>query len=241
MLCPKCNFTTFAHAEVCKKCGYDLKTHMESKGIKAYKPVIKTETPQQPQEDAGDAISSKPKAESPQQAEANNQPMPYNGSSKDVGSENSFERRKQNMQQTVTSIGSQEGSPVAGFFILIAAFFSMPIKTLKITIQELREVSYKGKLDVAATDIPHLTWLHVAGRLFISIIVVLIVVLGILGGLYSLKDIRYSATSAIGGLILYPIGGAFAAILVDWFMAIGLELLGLWAGMANDLKKISQR
>lgn len=240
MLCPKCSFTTFEHANVCKKCGYDLKAHRESKGIKASKPVIKKDTPPQPQEEAKDAVSSEPKAESLQQAEANNQPMPSNVSSKDVENENSFERRKQNMQQTETSIGNQEGSPVAGFFILIAAFFSMPVKTLKITIQELRMVSNKG-LDVAATDIPHLTWLHVAGHLFISIIVVVIVVLGILWGLYSLKNIRYSPTSAIGGLILYPVGGAFAAILADWFMAIGLELLGLWSGMANDIKKISQR
>jgi hypothetical protein len=241
VLCPKCNFTTFEHADVCKKCGYDLKAYKESKGIKAHKPVIKSETPPQPQGDAGDAISSEPKAESLQQAKANNQPMPYDGSSKDVGSKNSLERREQNMQQTGTITVSQEGSPVAGFFILIAAFFSMPIKTLKITIQELREVGNKGKLDVAATDIPHLTWLHIAGHLFISIIVVVIVVLGILGGLYSLKGIRYSPTGAIGGLILYPLGGAFAAILADWFMAIGLELLGLWSGMANDIKKISQR
>ncbi len=241
MLCPKCNFTTFEHADICKRCGYDLKAHKESKGIKAYKPVIKTEAPPQPQEDAGDAISSEAKAESPHQAEANNQPMPDDVSSEGAGSKNPLERRKQNMQQTGTSTGSQEGSPVAGFFILIAAFFSMPVRTLKITIQELREVSNKGKLDMAATDIPHLTWLHVAGHLFISIMVVVIVVLGILFGLYSLKDIRHSPTGAIGGLILYPIGGAFAAILADWFMAIGLELLGLWAGMANDIKKISQR
>lgn len=239
MLCPKCGFTTFEHAEFCKKCGYDLKAHKESKGIKASKPVIKKETPPQPQEVVKDAINSEPKAESQQQAEANNQAMPYNETSKDVGSENPLERSEKNMQQTGTSIGSQEGSPVAGFFILIAAFFSMPVKTLKITIQELREISNKG-LDVAATDIPHLTWLHVAGRLFISIIVVVIVVLGILGGLYSLKDIRYSTTSAIGGLILYPVGGVFAAILADWFMAIGLELLGLLSGIANDIRKMSR-
>lgn len=71
MLCPKCSFTTFEHAEVCKKCGYDLKAHRKSKGIKAYKPVIKRKTPPQPQKDAGDAISPKPKAKSPQQAESN--------------------------------------------------------------------------------------------------------------------------------------------------------------------------
>ncbi len=77
MLCPKCNFTTFDHADVCKKCGYDLKAHRESKGIKAYKPTIKKEPPPQHQEDAEDAISPEPKTESPQQAEANDQPMPF--------------------------------------------------------------------------------------------------------------------------------------------------------------------
>ncbi len=39
MLCPKCNFTTFDYADTCKKCGYDLKAHKESKGISASKPV----------------------------------------------------------------------------------------------------------------------------------------------------------------------------------------------------------
>ncbi|MEK6657332.1 MAG: RDD family protein [Nitrospirota bacterium] len=39
MLCPKCNFTTFDYADTCKKCGYDLKTLRESKGISASKPV----------------------------------------------------------------------------------------------------------------------------------------------------------------------------------------------------------
>ena len=39
MLCPKCNFTTFDYADTCKKCGYDLKTLREAKGISASKPV----------------------------------------------------------------------------------------------------------------------------------------------------------------------------------------------------------
>ncbi|MEK6678254.1 MAG: RDD family protein [Nitrospirota bacterium] len=39
MLCPKCSFTTFDYADTCKKCGYDLKAHRESKGIQASKPV----------------------------------------------------------------------------------------------------------------------------------------------------------------------------------------------------------
>lgn len=39
MLCPKCSFTTFDYADSCKKCGYDLKAHKESKGISASKPV----------------------------------------------------------------------------------------------------------------------------------------------------------------------------------------------------------
>ena len=39
MLCPKCSFTTFDYADSCKKCGYDLKSYRESKGISASKPV----------------------------------------------------------------------------------------------------------------------------------------------------------------------------------------------------------
>ncbi|MBI5044157.1 MAG: RDD family protein [Nitrospirae bacterium] len=39
MLCPKCNFTTFDYADSCKKCGYDLKAHRESKGLQASKVI----------------------------------------------------------------------------------------------------------------------------------------------------------------------------------------------------------
>lgn len=74
MLCPKCNFTTFDHADVCKKCGYDLKAFKESKGIKTSKPAIKKEVPPKPQEKE---IRPEAITESPQHAEANDQPLPF--------------------------------------------------------------------------------------------------------------------------------------------------------------------
>lgn len=78
MLCPKCNFTTFDHADVCKKCGYDLKAYRESKGIKASRPAIKPAIKKEALPNSKEE-EIKPEAitEPPQQAEANNQPMPF--------------------------------------------------------------------------------------------------------------------------------------------------------------------
>ncbi len=102
------------------------------------------------------------------------------------------------MEQTGAVANVQEGAIIKGFLILMGSFFTMPIKTLKITAQELREVGSKGKIDTGSTNIPHLTWLEIAGHLVISITVIVIVVAGLLMGLMSLKDIRYSAASAFG-------------------------------------------
>lgn len=134
-----------------------------------------------------------------------------------------------------------DGGAVKGFFILIASFFMMPVKTLKLTAQQLRELGGKGSLDTDATEIPHLTWLGVAGHFFASFVVVLIIIVGVAKGLLSLKAFEDSAKEAIGGLILSPILGVIAAIAANWLIMIWLELLLLLVNIANDIKKIANK
>lgn len=133
------------------------------------------------------------------------------------------------------------GRAIFGFFLLLASFFTMPLKTLQITALQLREIGGKGKLDIKATEIPHLTWLGIAGHLLASIVVILIVAIGLIKGLASLKHLKYSAGDALGGLIVNTIGGVFLAIIADWVIMISLELLLLWVGIANDIKKIAHK
>ncbi|MDP2824594.1 MAG: zinc ribbon domain-containing protein [Sulfuritalea sp.] len=133
------------------------------------------------------------------------------------------------------SSAAQSGA-IKGFFILSASFFMMPLKTLRLTVQQLRAIGNQGALDVESTDVPHLSWLKTAGNVVASIVVVICVASGIGMGLASLGDFRYSAGSAIGGLIGYPIGSLLLAIAADWLIMFWLELMQLWVNIANDIK-----
>jgi hypothetical protein len=112
----------------------------------------------------------------------------------------------------------------------------MPLKTLRLTVQQLRTIGSRGALDVESTDIPHLSWLKTAGNLIASTVVVIFVVWGIGAGLASLGDIHRSPSGAILGLIAYPIGGLLSAIVADWLIMFWLELMQLWVNIANDIK-----
>jgi hypothetical protein len=133
------------------------------------------------------------------------------------------------------------GGAIKGFFLLIVSFFTMPIKTLKITVAQLREIGGKGKLDIETTEIPHLTWLGVAGNFVASICIVLFIVAGIIRGLNAIFDPGYSTSESILWLFLNPIGGVFSAIIIDWLIMFWLEILTLWVGIANDIKKLAHK
>ncbi len=144
--------------------------------------------------------------------------------------------------EVFVAIGTKiEGGAFKGFLILLVSYFTMPLKTLKITLRQLRELGGKGSLEVKDTDIPHLTWLGIAGHFVASVVIILIFIISVLAGLKSLGKLKYSATDAIGGLILYPIGGIILAILADWFIMVGLEIILLWVSITNDIKKMADR
>ena len=133
-----------------------------------------------------------------------------------------------------------QSSIARGFFILLVSWFTMPLKTLRLTAQLLREVGRKGALDISS-DLPHLTWMRVAGSTVASAGIFVILIGGVLGAFASLGQMRDSATSALGGFIGIPILAILLAVAWDWFIMWLVEFNGLWTGIANDIKTVADR
>lgn len=130
---------------------------------------------------------------------------------------------------------------VKGFVILVVSFFTMPLKTLRLTVHQLREVGAAGTLGVGTTSLPHLSWLRVAGNFVISAVIVGILIAGLYQGLMSLGQLKYSATAAIGGLIWKPLAALLLAVAADWIVGFVLELLGTLVVISNDVRAIASR
>jgi hypothetical protein len=109
------------------------------------------------------------------------------------------------------------------------------------TIQQLKELGEKGRLDIEETDIPHLTWLGIAGNFVASLVIVLIVAAGVVIGLLSLGDLDHSVEKALFWLIISPIGGVLFAILANWIIMLWLEILLLLVYISKDIKKIANK
>lgn len=138
------------------------------------------------------------------------------------------------------SAAAQSGA-IKGFFVLIVSFFTMPLKTLRLTVHQLREVGAAGTLGLGATTLPHLSWLRVAGNFVVSVVIVGVLLFGLYQGVMSLGQLKYSATSAIGGLVGYPLLALLGAVAVDWVIGFGLELLGIMVVISNDVRTIANR
>jgi len=132
-----------------------------------------------------------------------------------------------------------EGGAVKGFFLLLLFFFTMPLKTLKLTLKDLREVGGNKKLDIESTEMPHLTWLSIAGHVIVSIVICLIILVGIYQG-FKWFDKDYFIDS-LGRCIGYILAGFVGAIIANWVLMIFLELLTISIGIANNIKKIAQK
>lgn len=128
---------------------------------------------------------------------------------------------------------------IKGFFVLWGAWFTMPFKTLRITARQLREIG-GGGLSVA-NDIPHLTWVRTAGGTVASIAVLAALAGGLIKGLVGLGDMRWNTSGALLGLIGYPLAGLLLAIVLDWFVMLGTEMLGLWVGISQNIKALAAR
>jgi len=130
---------------------------------------------------------------------------------------------------------------IKGFVVLVVSFFTMPLKTLRLTVHQLREVGAAGALQLGSTTLPHLSWLRVAGNLVVSIVIVGILATGLVLGLASLGEIRHSPTDAIAGLIWKPVAALLVAVAADWVIGFGLELLGIFVVISNDVRTLVDR
>jgi len=138
------------------------------------------------------------------------------------------------------SAAAQSGA-IKGFIVLVVSFFTMPLKTLRLTVHQLREVGAAGTLGLGTTTLPHLSWLRVAGNFVVSAVIVAILLVGLYQGVMSLGQLKYSASAAIGGLIWKPLAALLVAVVADWVMGFFLELLGIMVVISNDVRSIANR
>jgi hypothetical protein len=130
---------------------------------------------------------------------------------------------------------------VRGFFILLASFFTMPIKTFKLTGQLLREVGKAGSLNVGETSAPHLAWLRAACGVLACVVMVCIVLWNLYAAIPSSAEWEYQTGSAALKLFGRPLLGVLFAIMADWLIMLQMELLSLWLVISNDIKKIADK
>ena len=80
-----------------------------------------------------------------------------------------------------------------------------------------------------------------AGNFLASVAITLIIAVGVVKGLMSIGDFRYSASDAVLKVIGYPILGVFVAIFTDWVIMIWIELLSSLMYISNNVKKLADR
>lgn len=130
---------------------------------------------------------------------------------------------------------------VKGLLVLWGQWFVMPLRTLKLTAQQLRQLGAAGAMELSS-DIPHLTWLRIAGGTLACVGIFIALIAGTFEALSSLGEIRYSAGSAILKFFGFLLAGGFGAIAIDWAIMTGMvEGLGLVVGIANNMKKMADR
>ena len=137
--------------------------------------------------------------------------------------------------------GSSSGSAVKGFFILIASWFLMPLKTLKIVRDQLREIGSKGMLDVS-TELPHLNWVRVAGGVIACLAIFIALLAGLFEGISAYNEHSYETGTAIVQFIVYlVIVGPLCAVVANWFIMYMVELITIWVSMNNNIKRMADR
>jgi len=129
---------------------------------------------------------------------------------------------------------------VKGFFILIGSWFTMPLKTMKLTAAQLREIGSKGAFDIS-TELPHLNWVRIAGGVLACFAVFVVVIYCLIQAIRSLGQMDFSVQDALLDFVKYLILGGLGAVVADWAVMYLVELISLWVGMANNIKKMADR
>ena len=129
---------------------------------------------------------------------------------------------------------------VKGFLILIGSWFTMPLKTMKQTAAQLREIGSKGAFDVSS-ELPHLNWMRVAGGVLACAAVFGVIIYCLIQAFRSLGEMSYSVQDGLTDFIKYLIMGGLGAVVADWVTMYLVELIALWLSMASSLKKMADR
>jgi hypothetical protein len=140
------------------------------------------------------------------------------------------------------------GGALKGFFILIGSYFTMPLRTLKLTASQLREIGQKGSFDVSA-DLPHLNWLRIAGGVVACTAIFAVILYCLVKAIGALSGQSYDEFGGGGGgvgdklfhCVMWLIGGGLFAVFADWFVMQLVEFISLWVGIANNIKKMADR
>ena len=137
--------------------------------------------------------------------------------------------------------GQSGGGAVKGFFILLASYFIMPLKTLRIVRDQLREIGSKGVLDIS-TDLPHLNWLRVAGGVVACVAIFGALIFGLIRAISALDAFSYDAGNAIVWFVVYlVIVGPLCAVFFNWFVMYMVELISIWLNINSNIKKMADR
>jgi hypothetical protein len=133
------------------------------------------------------------------------------------------------------------GGAVKGFFILVASYFMMPLRTLKIVRDQLREIGSKGVLDVS-TELPHLNWLRVAGGVVACLAIFAALLYGLIKAISALDSFSYDAGNSIVWFFVWlVIIGPLAAVVFNWFIMYMVELISIWVSINNNIRKMADR
>jgi zinc-ribbon domain len=137
--------------------------------------------------------------------------------------------------------GSLSGGAVRGFIILVASWFLMPLKTLKIVRDQLREIGSKGMLDVS-TELPHLNWVRVAGGVIACLAIFVALLVGLFKGISAYNANSYDTGNAIMQFLLWLlILGPLCAVVFNWAIMYMVELITIWVSINNNIKRMADR
>ncbi len=138
--------------------------------------------------------------------------------------------------------GAQSGGgAIKGFFVLFGSYFTMPIRTLILTRNQLREIGAKGMFDVTA-ELPHLNWLRIAGGVIACVAILCGLIYGIFSGISALDSFEYDKGGALMKFVGYIVlVGPLVAVFANWFIMYIVELISLWVAIANNIKKMAER
>jgi len=125
---------------------------------------------------------------------------------------------------------SNNMNAIVGFTIVLVSFYTLPVKFLKRSWNELSEIGRTHSVDVAdEEDLPFLSWLLVLGRSLVSIGAVL---------LYPVLILAAAAGQNSGrAIVLAIIFGPLVSMAFIWFYGLALEFLSLLIGLVRNTRR----